>query len=155
MSAEAIVVAPGDGDVVPRPGTTDAITIKLPSRAADGAVTVFESIHSSEDSFEPGVHSHPGFDEILYVIAGVFEFTAGSRTILAEAGTVAFLPRGIFHRLRCTGKAAGSLLTVCIPGGIEDFFAEADPVPSRHIGVSNSDSDTHPPSGSPARSSDP
>jgi mannose-6-phosphate isomerase-like protein (cupin superfamily) len=120
-----IVVPPGGGTTFPRPDTGGAVTIKLAREATGGAITVWESHRSTGDTRGPGVHSHPGFDEMFYVLAGEYEFTAAGRRFAAPAGTFVFLPRGMFHTFVSTGAADGSLLGFGVPGGIEDFFEEA------------------------------
>ena len=120
----ALVVAPGEGTTFPRSDAGGIVTIKLASETTGGAVTVWESHRSAGDTNEPGLHSHPGFDEMIYVLAGRYAFRAGSRRFMASAGTFVFMPRGIFHTLASTGSIDGLLLHVAVPGGIEDAFEE-------------------------------
>jgi quercetin dioxygenase-like cupin family protein len=70
---------------------------------------------------------------MFYVLAGEYEFTAGREKFRAPVGTFLFIPRGIFHRFASTGDVGGRLLSLAVPGGIEDFFEEvaAQPDPSR------------------------
>jgi mannose-6-phosphate isomerase-like protein (cupin superfamily) len=95
-------------------------------KVANEAATVFETARACGDAGGPGPHSHPGFDETFYVLSGEWEFTMGDRTVFAEQGTVVYLPRGIFHSFKSTGRLDGRLLGVAVPGGIEEFFAEAE-----------------------------
>ena len=118
---EAVVLKGGEGTVIPRPMTQGSVTVKVAGETS----TMFETQRAAGDAGGPGSHSHPGFDETFYVISGEWEFVAGDRTVVAEAGTVVHLPRGIFHRVRSTGRVDGKLLGVAVPGGIEDFFEEA------------------------------
>ncbi|MGZ4131047.1 MAG: cupin domain-containing protein [Actinomycetota bacterium] len=118
---EAIVLANGDGRVFGRPTTNGEVVVKVATEAA----TIFETQRVAGDALGPGRHAHPGFDETFYVVDGEWEFTAADRTIVAERGTVVHLPRGIFHSFRSTGRLDGRLIGIAVPGGIEDFFAEA------------------------------
>ena len=118
---EAAVLKRGEGNLIPRPGTHGSVTVKV----ANEASTVFETARPSGDAGGPGLHSHPGFDETFYVVSGEWEFVVGERTIVADAGTVVYLPRGVFHTFRSTGRLDGKLFGVAVPGGIEDFFEEA------------------------------
>ena len=120
----AVVSAPGEGHTIPRPDTGGAVTIKVSSDQTGGAISVWESHRSAGDTRGPGVHSHPGFDEMFYVLAGEYEFTAGGETFEATAGTLLFIPRGMFHAFSSTGDTEGRLLAVATPGGVEDFFEE-------------------------------
>jgi mannose-6-phosphate isomerase-like protein (cupin superfamily) len=71
------------------------------------------------------LHSHPAFDETFYILSGEWEFVAGERTLVAAAGAVIHLPRGLFHSFRSTGRLDGKLLGIAAPGGIEDFVEES------------------------------
>jgi len=120
----ALVVRPGEGTTFPRPDTGGIVTIKLPSQTTGGTATVWESHRSAGDTGGPGLHSHPGFDEMFYVLAGQYTFTAGGRRFTAPPGTFVFMPGGIFHTFACIGRLEGRLLHFAVPGGIEDFFEE-------------------------------
>ncbi|MEA2477409.1 MAG: hypothetical protein QOC87_1608 [Actinomycetota bacterium] len=120
----------GEGRTIPRPQTGGVVTIKVSSELSDGSMTVYESSRGPSDKRGPGMHAHPGFDEMFYVLEGEYEFTLAERSVRAPEGTSVFIPRGTFHDFHSTGEAAGRLLTFCTPGGIEDFFedlAEATP----------------------------
>jgi quercetin dioxygenase-like cupin family protein len=119
-----IVVPPGVGTTFPRPDAGGAVTIKLSSETTGGAITVWESHWPAGDTGRAGTHSHPGFDEMFYVLAGQYAFTAAGRRYLAPAGTFAFMPRGTFHAFVTTGATEGRLLHLAVPGGVEDFFEE-------------------------------
>lgn len=54
----------------------------------------------------PGVafpdHRHPG-EEIVYVIAGTFEYRVDGRTVIVPAGGALFVPAGAVHSARNIG----------------------------------------------------
>ena len=51
-----------------------------------------------------GRHKHPG-DEIIYVIAGTFEYEVEGRpAIRLSAGEVLFIPSGVIHAARNVGS---------------------------------------------------
>lgn len=129
-SAEPLVVAPGEGHLIPRPDTGGAVTVKLPSETTNGAITVFETSRRQGDEGGPGLHSHPGFDEMFYVLDGEFVFTAGARTIKAGAGTFVYLPGGVFHAFHADGDADSRMLGISVPGGIEHAFEEVASLPA-------------------------
>lgn len=119
-----IVVPPGGGKAVPRPDTGGTVTLKLTRESTGGAITVWESNRAAGDTGGPGLHSHPGFDEVFYVLAGEYLFTIDGTEFPAPAGTLAFIPRGAFHTFASTGRVDGRLLAFAVPGGVEDFFEE-------------------------------
>ena len=120
-----LVVPPGDGPTLSRPDEGGVVTIKLPSEMTGGAVTVWESHRLAGDTRGPGVHSHPGFDEMFYILAGTYAFTVAGRRFTASAGTFVFVPGGIFHTFASRGDLEARLLHLAVPGGIEDCFEEA------------------------------
>jgi mannose-6-phosphate isomerase-like protein (cupin superfamily) len=116
----AIAVPAGAGRTLMRPDTVGAVTIKLSSDESDGAITVWETRRPPGDSRGPSLHCHPGFDEMFYVLAGEYAFTAGDEKFLAPEGAFLFVPRGIFHSVAISGEAEGRLLSFVVPGDIED-----------------------------------
>lgn len=74
----------------------------------------------------PPPHRHDGFDEAFYVVAGVFEILVGSETHIAEAGSFAYIPRGVVHTFRNVGEMEGQFIGTATPGGHERFFEDAD-----------------------------
>ena len=123
-SGAPTVVATGEGTTFARPDTGGAITVKVSSETTGGAITVWESRRPAGDSRGPGPHSHPGFDEMFYVLAGEYAFTADGRRFTAPVGTFVFMPRGTFHSFVGTGAIEGRLLHLAVPGGIEDSLEE-------------------------------
>jgi mannose-6-phosphate isomerase-like protein (cupin superfamily) len=118
---DAIVLKRGEGKPFSRPTAHGSLTVKVANRTS----TSFETERATGDAGGPELHSHPGFDETFYVVSGEWEFVAGDGTFVADAGTTVYLPRGIFHAFRSTGRLEGKLFGVAVPGGIEDFFEEA------------------------------
>lgn len=144
-SEEAIIVTAADGTVYQRPTSHGSVTVKIANRTS----TSFETERAAGAAGGPGLHSHPGFDETFYVVSGEWEFVAGDRKFIAEAGTTVYLPRGIFHSFGSTGRLDGKLFGVAVPGGIEDFFDEAaqtadDARAGRHHGIEFASSPEHP-----------
>lgn len=119
-----LVVAPGEGTTLSHAVTGGVVTIKLPSETTGGAVTVWETHQSPGDTDRPGLHSHPGFDEVFYVLAGEYAFTTGRQRFTAPAGTLVFMPGWIFHAFAGTGRAKGRLLHLAVPGRTEDALQE-------------------------------
>jgi mannose-6-phosphate isomerase-like protein (cupin superfamily) len=118
---EAVVLKRGEGKLFPRPASQGSVIVKVAHRTS----TAFETERMAGDAGGPGMHAHPGFDETFYVVSGEWEFVAHDRTFVADAGTTVYLPAGIFHSFRSTGRLEGKLFGIAVPGGIEDFFEEA------------------------------
>ena len=78
---------------------------------------------SPADGFVPP-HRHRATDEIVYVLEGAYEITAGAEKLTIRAGDVVSIPRGTTHSLRNISDGPGRFLAIITPSGFERFFAE-------------------------------
>jgi len=61
-----------------------------------------------------GMHTHPG-EEVIYVLKGTLEYEVeGKQPMVLKAGDVLFIPAGVKHAARNTGKKEGSELATYI-----------------------------------------
>lgn len=60
--------------------------------------------------FAPLPHVHRDEDETFYTLAGQFEFRIGGDRVVADAGTLAFVPRGTVHGFTVVGVDPARLL---------------------------------------------
>lgn len=72
-------------------------------------------------SFAPGAsfprHKHPG-EEIIYVTHGTLEYEVAGKWVTVKAGEVLFVPDGVVHAARNTGKEpAAELATYVLEKG--------------------------------------
>jgi len=100
--------------------------LKVGADETKDAISIFESLRPAGDLGGPGVHRHP-FDEAFYVLEGEYVFSVEGRTIAASEGSFLYVPAGIEHAFRHAGQGAGRMLTICHPGGIEEFLAASAP----------------------------
>ncbi|MFN2525128.1 MAG: cupin domain-containing protein [Actinomycetota bacterium] len=135
MKREPITVEPTDGLTIPRPDTGGTVVIKVSRDSSGGSMTVYESSRAAGDARGPAPHAHAGYDELFYVLAGEYEFVLSGTTVTATEGSAVFIPRGSWHSFRSSGRSDGRLLTVCTPGGIEDFFDELARAPEAATSV--------------------
>jgi mannose-6-phosphate isomerase-like protein (cupin superfamily) len=111
------VIRPGQGRVLPLPGRT---ATELVSAAEGGyEVTVRRVVIPPEagSAAARGPHIHPECAEVMLVVAGSGEFTAGDRAWPAGPGDVIVVSPGQPHRTRNTG--ADELVMLCffpVPG---------------------------------------
>lgn len=66
-------------------------------------------------------HLHREMEESFFVLDGEFRFRVGDEDIDAVAGDYVLVPRGTSHVLSA-GTGGGRLLTLMVPGGLEDMF---------------------------------
>lgn len=88
MSVEGYVRLPGEGDSYWTAGAKG--TIKGPK--------VYEV--ENPPGWEVPLHVHDEEDEVHYYLEGSATITCGDETFKAEAGSLAFLPKGVPHALR-------------------------------------------------------
>ena len=77
-------------------------------------------------------HMHREMEESFYVLEGTFTFTLDGNEITARPGTFILVPRGTPHVLRAE-SGGGRLLTVTVPGGLEEMFKELSTLPPLSI----------------------
>lgn len=98
-------------------------TITVGREDSGGIVGVFEGTVPAGEG--PPVHIHHNEDEVIHVLEGEYEFWLDGATFRRRPGASVFLPRGVPHTFRVTGKTPGRNLAVLTPGGFETFFADA------------------------------
>jgi mannose-6-phosphate isomerase-like protein (cupin superfamily) len=114
-------VQPGEGPVLETP-TGDAITVKADTMSTNGSLTVLELLVAPGSG--PARHIHVREDEVWWVLEGEFRFKAGDTMLRASTGGMAFGPRGVPHNFQNIGDAAGRLLIITSPSGVERFFEQ-------------------------------
>jgi quercetin dioxygenase-like cupin family protein len=97
-----------------------------------------KSISFLSSSFDPGdeifIHKHLNEDELIYIQQGSGIFTLDEKKYTVNAGTVALVPRGIWHGLKNTGTEKIEMRFAYTPAGIEGFFREVGtPLGQAHI----------------------
>ena len=70
----------------------------------------------------PAMHVHPDFDETFYVLSGGIALRIGDDAVVADGGSVAFIPRGVPHTFANPGPAPARMLVLVTPGGFEAYF---------------------------------
>lgn len=128
---EPVIVTADEGKAIDATPTGAVVTIKFGSDDTNGSFSIFESHRGQGDTRGPGVHAHPGFDEVFYVLEGEYEVTVDGEKVIAIPGTAVFVPRSHFHTFAATGRAESKMLHFVTPGGFEHYFedltASADP----------------------------
>lgn len=99
------------------------ITIKI-SKVKHGIENISFCIEDMSPGRKMRIHKHLNNDEIIFVHKGEGIFSLGEQTIEVKTGTVAFVPRGVWHGMHNTGT--GNLLMTFgySPAGFEEYFIE-------------------------------
>jgi quercetin dioxygenase-like cupin family protein len=111
----------GEGKTVWIVGT-DLVTFKATGEETGGAFALFDSLVLPGGGPPPHIHTREA--ESFYVLEGEFEFLAGDRWIQAAPGSFVHVPKGVLHTLKNAGEDVGRLLTLVVPAGLDEFFAE-------------------------------
>lgn len=91
--------------------------------AIDGASTTFGEVIVNP-SMGHAPHTHPGADEVIYVVAGEARQTVGEETFDLRAGEAAWIPRGVEHSTYNVGWQPLRLIVTYTPGGEERSLTE-------------------------------
>jgi mannose-6-phosphate isomerase-like protein (cupin superfamily) len=97
-------------------------TMRLIATAAGtgGRFTVLEQV--TPTGWGPPRHIHSREEEIFYILEGSYELHVGDERRTVFSGASAILPRHIPHGFRNVASAPSRLLSVIIPGGLEEYF---------------------------------
>ena len=98
------------------------MTTKATMAETAGAYSLTE--HLVTAASDPPMHVQAEEDEAFYVLDGEIEFEVDGETVLATAGTFAFVARGAAHRFRVLTPTA-RMLVICSgkpTDNLEDFF---------------------------------
>jgi quercetin dioxygenase-like cupin family protein len=113
------IVASGEGE---RIWFTNAeMTVKATDETTDGHLSLLEV--NAPAGHGPPLHVHENEHEAFYVLEGTLEVMVGGERRRAEAGTFAFLPRGIPHTFKVV-EGPARFLTFGVPGGLDGFFRD-------------------------------
>jgi quercetin dioxygenase-like cupin family protein len=120
-----LIVHPGKASVYDHIGG-EKITILLSAKDTGGALAMF--IDDIPPGGGPPRHIHHNEDETFYILEGELEMQVNEDMFTARPGTSVFLPRGIPHTFGNLGTQPVKTLTLLTPAGLEEFFAEIEPL---------------------------
>ncbi len=97
------------------------LQLLLDSEATEGNVMLARQSLRAGDATP--IHLHTREDEMFVLLSGRGVFWYGDDELLAEEGSVIYLPRNVAHGYHCLTDM--DLLTLCTPAGLETFFRSA------------------------------
>lgn len=118
--ARPFAIHPGEGDRTEFLGHT--FTFKAGATDTAGAFSVIEIVQRRGG--EPPLHVHHREDEAFYLLEGEMTFHVGGERLPATAGSFVFLPRDVPHTFTVDGEGEASVLQLCSPPGLEEFFRD-------------------------------
>ncbi len=101
-----------------------AIRFLVESGDSNGAVAVFE-FDVPAGANVPVAHSHDGYEETIYGLAGVLAWTIEGTRADVGPGDALCIPRGAVHRFDNVGDVDATALAIVTPGILgPDYFRE-------------------------------
>ena len=92
-----------------------AVRFLVEGEESAGSVAVFE-FDVPAGSRVAAAHSHDGYEETLYGLAGVLTWTVESSTIDVGPGEALVIPRGAVHQFDNRGEVDATQLAIVTPG---------------------------------------
>lgn len=97
-----------------------------------GAYSLTE--HRIPPGGETPYHVHHDEEEVVYVVEGELSAVTEDGSEPVTEGQTVVVPRGAPHGLRATGEEPATILVICSPPGLEEFFHEAgEPAAAREL----------------------
>jgi quercetin dioxygenase-like cupin family protein len=112
MGAQGIVVQPGQDPVS---SFTPGRSIVLKLRGADTGNSIMMFEETVPVGTKSTFHLHRDSDEVAYVLSGEVTFLIGGEVAVGGPGTCAFMPRGVPHAWKSTGRETGRVLFLYTP----------------------------------------
>jgi len=119
---EGIVVNEDDGEAFRLRDGRATVKIKISKRQGAASMSVLTSTVPTNDAIR--IHKHLNEDEIFFIRHGGGLFTLGQNEHPVSAGSLIFIPKGVWHGLKNTGTEEIATVFGYSPAGFEDFFKE-------------------------------
>jgi quercetin dioxygenase-like cupin family protein len=103
-----------------------AMGVRFLVEAADsgGSLTMFE-VDVPAEARMPAPHSHDGFEETIFGLAGRATYTVGGETIEVDPGDSICIRRGVMHSFANHGSSEVRFLAIVSPGVFgPEYFVE-------------------------------
>jgi mannose-6-phosphate isomerase-like protein (cupin superfamily) len=130
MRSGGHVVRPGEGRSIDL-GVVSMRVLAAGEAETGGAFTLAEFSGAGAGPWTVP-HVHRGIEESFFILDGVFSFTIGSTVTEATAGMYLLVPRATRHTITAA-EGGGRLLTLMVPGGLEEMFFELGTLPPNAI----------------------
>lgn len=99
------------------------------SKHTDGALAILEVVIPPGRLVKP--HRHAKEDEYTLVLEGSVGVRLGDRETQIGVGSYLVKPRDLPHAMWNSGDGPARIVEIVVPGGLEDYFEELDPILQR------------------------
>lgn len=127
---EATVCAAGQGPAVWAMGS---LFERLAAAGQTGG-TLDAAVVTQPPGLATPLHVHTREAEAWFVLDGTLTYRAGSRLVDLASGDFIYLPRGLPHAFRITGRRPARYLALAMPGQVLDMYDQVGtPAPERRL----------------------
>jgi mannose-6-phosphate isomerase-like protein (cupin superfamily) len=116
-----LVLAPEEGEVFLIGRRQGRVTIKA-GRRCGGVETMSVLTEDIPTGDGIPVHKHGTEEEWIYIESGQGRLTFGEHELCVQPGSMALVPRGVWHGLRNSGEETLRMVFGYAPAGFEDYF---------------------------------
>ena len=117
-----LIVSEEEGEAIQMRDGTAIVKIKIAKLQGS------QSISFLSESFKPGdalpVHKHLNEDELIFIHRGTGLLTLGEKQHQVKEGSIALVPKGVWHGLQNNGVEDIEMRFGYTPSGFEGFFRE-------------------------------
>ena len=103
--------------------TNNLMVLKATAESTGGAYGLVEALAPAGSG--PPLHVHHREDESFWILEGELTVRCGEQLFAAGPGSYTFLPRGVAHTFAVEGDLPARILSMCSPGGLEQYFVAA------------------------------
>jgi mannose-6-phosphate isomerase-like protein (cupin superfamily) len=104
----------------------EKLALLLSAEETGGAFSLL--LDESPPGGGPPLHIHRREDEIFYILEGAYEVQVNDDRFTAAAGATVFMPKGVPHTFANFGAQPAKAIVILSPAGLEQFFAEVEPL---------------------------
>ncbi len=119
---KVVIFQPGDTNTVSL--GPNRVNFLISGEQTGGKYSLTEFVAAPPPAPAAPVHIHKAEDETCYVLEGQFQVVTREQTVIAAAGSVVFVPRGVAHTVINAGPGWGRLLVTLSPPGFEQYWKE-------------------------------
>ena len=121
--AAGAVIHAREGQVIPPTADGRQVTVKVDSHLMPG-VRMSMITEDLPPNSAIRVHLHQREDEIIIIRMGSGVATLGDQEVTVTAGTIVYVPQGVWHGLRNNGTETLGMSAVYSPPGFEQAFKD-------------------------------
>lgn len=114
-----------------------AFRYRVESKHTDGTLAILEVVIPPGRLVKP--HRHANEDEYTLVLEGSVGVRLGDRETQVAVGSYLVKPRHLPHAMWNAGDVPARIAEIVVPGGLEDYFEELDPILQREDEAADAD----------------